>query len=108
MLLVLKIWIYGKPYSMYYLSEEGFVLSVLQSSSYSSIDIEDKVTRKYKCLVTSALFLQPFIRECLTSEVYRICVLENIKQLFGTTANGTVFMKLKLEPPHREILDYAW
>ncbi|KAJ2940288.1 hypothetical protein O0L34_g11862 [Tuta absoluta] len=120
--LVTKVRLFRSPYTICYISKDHIVLP--DEKTYKSIgvntgdcfeDIEEigdgKVTynrkNKLKC-TTSALFLQPFLKECLNSKVYRSKVLAHLNMLSGNPDSGVVFLKLILEPPDRELIDYAW
>lgn len=115
-MLVLKIRLYVKPYSICYITEEGCLFPDeslskvlgLQTTSPCTVDVEDYQVKRRFTLVTNSLFLRPFLRECLISKVYRMRVLENVTNTCGYSANEPAFLNLKLEPPDREILDYAW
>ncbi|KAI5642642.1 hypothetical protein NE865_05409 [Phthorimaea operculella] len=120
--LITKVRLFRSPYTICYISKDHIVLP--DERTYKSIgvntgecleDIEDigdgkvqnNTRNKLKC-TTSALFLQPFIKECLNSKVYRSKVLAHLSMLCGNPYSGVVFLKLILEPPDRELIDYAW
>ncbi|XP_026494498.1 uncharacterized protein LOC113399565 [Vanessa tameamea] len=121
MQLVTKVHLYRSPYTICYISEDRLTLP--DEYSYKSIGVKNDtndsnigdqnvnildLNKKNLKFSTSALFLQPFLKECLNSNVYRINVLRNLNELSGHPNSGTLFLKLILEPPDREVIDYAW
>lgn len=114
--LVAKLRLFESPYTICYISEECFLLP--DEEYYKAIGVnigdcceielanEDEVTPLvYK---VNALILQPFVRECMKSEIYRTRVLEFFNKLAGNPACGVLYVLIILEPPDKEILDYAW
>lgn len=124
MQLVTKVYLYRSPYTICYISQDRILLPDEYSSksigvkvNTSDFNLDDteikndntkELNKKNLKLSTSALFLQPFLKECLNSEVYRTNVLRNFKKLSGHPNSGTLFLKLILEPPDKEVIDYAW
>ena len=117
MQVVAKVRLFRSPYTIFFLTED---LSILPDEQYYKsigvkigdcceleIDGEDQVKKKLT-LRTNALFLQPFVKECVNSDVYRSNVVSHLNMLGGYPECGTVFLKLILEPPDAEIIDYAW
>ncbi|XP_063368970.1 uncharacterized protein F58A4.6 [Cydia amplana] len=117
--LVTKIRLFCSNYTICYMSEELFVFPDkkyyenlgVKSGDAWELDIErcdgDRKTKSLK-MVVNALFLQPFVRECLNSKTYRTNVVNHLNQRCGNTENGTAFLKLILKPPDSEVIDYAW
>lgn len=119
MQLVTKIRLFGEPYTVSYISEDDVVFpnaevyKALGFESHNSCDIfvnseDDSSGRKPLRLVTSAHFLRPFLRECIQSDIYRWKVLTHLRELSGIPDTETVFFKLILDPPDKELIDYAW
>lgn len=117
MQLIIKIRLYGKFYTVCYISEDELLLPKpifykllgLKVENDSKDDLFSIVQlEKTLRLKTSALFLYPFVHECYNSKVYRIKVLVHLYQLSQKKEDDIVFLKLLLEPPDKEILDYAW
>lgn len=124
--LVTKVFLYRSPYTICYMTKDRIILP--DSQSYKSIgikrnasdlnvgdhiEVKSDLKTEASCkrllkLNTSALFLQPFLKECINSDVYRINVIRYINKLSGYPNSGTVFLKLILEPPDKEVIDYAW
>lgn len=115
--MVTKVRLFRSPYTIFFITED---LSILPDEQYYKsigvkigdcceleIDGEDEVQKKLR-VKTNALFLQPFVKECVNSDVYRSNVVSHLNRLGGYPACGTVFLKLILEPPDTEIIDYAW
>ncbi|XP_013184061.2 uncharacterized protein LOC106129908 [Amyelois transitella] len=119
MQVVTQIYLFRNPYTICYINEEVVILANdelykvlnLNQKAYPDKDNDKEgssdVVRKRLRLVVSAYFLGLFLRECGNSEAYRHNVVERFKTVSGYD-NGTVFLKLILEPPDQEILDYAW
>ncbi|XP_045454280.1 uncharacterized protein LOC123663656 [Melitaea cinxia] len=124
MQLVTKVYLYRSPYTICYISQDRLLLPDEYSSksigvkvNTSDFNLDDteikndntkELNKKNLKLSTTALFLQPFLKECLNSEVYRTNVLRNLKKLSSHPNSGTLFLKLILEPPDKEVIDYAW
>lgn len=72
------------------------------------IELTDEDDIKPLVYNVNALILQPFVRECVKSEIYRMRVLEFFNKLAGYPGRGVLYMLIILEPPDKEILDYAW
>ncbi|CAK1590097.1 unnamed protein product [Parnassius mnemosyne] len=117
MKVLIDIWLFRSSYTTCLLTEEGFMLP--DKHFYKSIgvnvgdcwdvDIKQKISQAKKLkFVANALFLQPFVKECIIFNIYRAKVVKNINKFCGNINNGTVFLKLILEPPDKEIIDYAW
>lgn len=117
MQVVTKVRLFRSPYTIFFISED---VSILPDEQYYKsigvktgdccefeIDGEEEVKKKLK-LRANALFLQPFVKECVNSDVYRSKVVSHLNRLGGHPEGGTVFLKLILEPPDTEIIDYAW
>ncbi|XP_030037876.2 uncharacterized protein LOC115453325 [Manduca sexta] len=115
---ITKVSLYRSPYTICYISEDFFVLPDeqiyknvgLEAGDCCEIKITDERTRKrkYLKLCTSALFLKPFVKETARSPAFRANLLSNLNKSSGYPSSGTVFLKLVLEPPDKEIIDYAW
>lgn len=58
--------------------------------------------------VTNAYFLQPFTKALINSTIYRVNVIRNMYQKSGILKSKLLFVSLELEPPDKEIIDYAW
>ncbi|KAL4714506.1 hypothetical protein ACJJTC_017569 [Scirpophaga incertulas] len=117
MQLMIKVTLYRKPYTIFYIYFEYLPLLEVHTckfvfeksaDSIKVIQEGDGYLRRKLRLTASALFLQPFKEACLRSEVYRRNVLMNLHKLFINRETGTVLLNLKLEPPDKEIIDYAW
>ncbi|CAG9559018.1 unnamed protein product [Danaus chrysippus] len=124
MQLVAKVYLFRSPYTICFISEDSVTLSnegkyksigvnVIKKKVISGDELSKNVNvrssnRKILKLSTTALFLQPFLRECLNSNIYRTNVLLHLNKLSEETNSRTVFLKLILEPPDREVIDYVW
>ncbi|CAH0402868.1 unnamed protein product [Chilo suppressalis] len=117
MQIITKVRLYRSPFTICYISEENVLLPDVKSAEIlgikcgdsNEVQVNDKRDKRNKLkFAVSALFLQPFLKECLSSDVYRGNVLINLHKFCGFPKNGTVFLKLILEPPDRELIDYAW
>lgn len=124
MQLVTKVHLFKSPYTVCYISENRIALPDKQScksigvraetGDCSLIDQnehkkeEKESSRKILKVSTPAIFLQPFLKECLNSIKYRTKVLSYLYKICGYPNNRTVFLKLILEPPDKEVIDYAW
>ncbi|KAM3963850.1 uncharacterized protein ACR2FA_001886 [Aphomia sociella] len=117
MQVVTTIYLYGAPFTISYISEDGlalrdkelYTLLTLESGDNSETqDVHKDINGKMLRYRTNAFFLKPFMKECQNSDVYRANVVIHLNKLCGYPENGTVFLKLILEPPDREIIDYAW
>lgn len=117
MQVVTKVSLFRSPFTIFYITEDFSV--ILNDQCYKSIGVEkvgdceleinDQIPAKQVLkLRTNALFLQIFVKVCLNSFVYRCNVIDNLYKLSGDPKDGAVFLKLILEPPDREIIDYAW
>lgn len=117
MQVVIKILLYRVPYTICYVSDDR--LAFPDKRYYKSIGLEagdccvapendEIVGRKgaVKC-TTNALFLQPFVK-CLRSDVYRTNVVLYLNRLCEWPTSRRVLLRFILEPPDREIIDYAW
>ncbi|XP_045522573.1 uncharacterized protein LOC123713110 [Pieris brassicae] len=119
----IKVDLFHTPFLIIYVTEECVSFSEENSylrllSSFGDLRITIKINtevgnnddtrRRCKSLkfILSALYLQPFMKVCANSKLFR----RNINSLFELSANKseTSFLKLILEPPDKEILDYAW
>lgn len=117
MQVVTQVYLFRSPYTICYINEEVVVLAneelykVLSLNHITYPDKENEVSsdivRKRLRLVVGAYFLGPFLKECSNSEAYRHNVIDRFKKVSGHDS-GTVFLKLILEPPDQEIIDYAW
>lgn len=114
--LVANLRLFDSPYTLCYISEQRFVLP--GEKYYKDIGVnvgecceiglskEDKSrTLIYK---VNALILQPLVKECVKSEIYRAKVFEFFYKLAGNPARGLLYALIILEPPDKEIIDYAW
>nr|XP_034828099.1 uncharacterized protein F58A4.6 [Maniola hyperantus] len=123
MQLVTKVRLFKSPYTVCYISEDRIVLSDEYSCKsigvradtgdcsfvdQNELNEEKESSRKILKVYTNALFLQPFVKECLNSNVFRTNVLRYLYKLCGYPNSRTVFLKLILEPPDKEVIDYAW
>ncbi|XP_052738812.1 uncharacterized protein LOC112056964 [Bicyclus anynana] len=118
MQLVIKVYLFKIPYTVCFISEDSITLpdecicrSIGVRADNDGCRIKDQKkesSRKILKVYSSALFLQPFVKECLNSDVYRTNVLRNLSELCSHPDSRTVFLKLILEPPDREVIDYAW
>lgn len=116
MQVVTKVRLFRSPYTIFFISEDVSVLP--DEQYYKSIgvktgdccefEIDGEEAKKKLKLRVNALFLQPFVKECVNSDVYRSNVVSHMNRLGGYPECGTVFLKLILEPPDTEIIDYAW
>lgn len=124
MQLVTKVRLFKSPYTVCYISEDRIALSdeyicksigvradtgncSLVDQNRSKNEEKESSTKILK-VYTNALFLQPFVKECLNSNVYRTNVLRYLYKLCGYPNSKKVFLKLILEPPDKEVIDYAW
>ncbi|XP_041972029.1 uncharacterized protein F58A4.6 [Aricia agestis] len=121
MLLLVKVNLYNSPFVLFEVFKEDLIfydVEVLKMiglrTNSAIIELDDdtkseriKSTKKCLKLRANGLFLQPFVKECINSEIYRCCVINRLKQC-EMNLNTRVFLKLILEPPDKEILDYAW
>lgn len=116
MQLVAKLRLFESPYTTCYISEDCFLLPDEQYYKAIGVNIGDcceiKLAKEdqVKTLVykVNALILQPFVKECVKSEIYRTRVLEFFNKLAGNLASGVLCVLIILEPPDKELLDYAW
>lgn len=119
MQILTKILLYQSPYTVSYISVDKIIVQDkmfyknlgLKNGDCGDTDVNENLIlkpRKILKFTTTALFLKPFIFECMNSDVYRAKVVSHLTNLSGCPENGTVFLKLILEPPDSEILDYAW
>lgn len=125
MQLVTKVRLYRKPYTICCITEDRITLpdshsckSIGVKCDISNLNIGDYIEVKYEPilnedknilkLTTTALFLQPFLKECVNSNVYRKNVITYLNKVCGYPNSGTVYFKLILVPPDKEIIDYAW
>ncbi|KAF9796668.1 hypothetical protein SFRURICE_010639 [Spodoptera frugiperda] len=99
MQVVTKVRLFRSPYTIFFITED---LSILPDEQYYKsigvkigdcceleIDGEDEVQKKLR-VKTNALFLQPFVKECVNSDVYRSNVVSHLNRLGGYPACGTV------------------
>ncbi|VVC97782.1 unnamed protein product [Leptidea sinapis] len=116
--LIIKVHLFRSPYTMCYISENKMILSEEQVKSFGlknacgdKIDENDfKIVPKQKNnfkLNTTAFFLQAFVKECFNSDIYRRNVLCSMSKICGTSTEP-MFLKLILEPPDKEVIDYGW
>lgn len=118
MQVIAKVHLFRSPYTICYISEEDLVLPDTQcckligvkcGDDANDLQIQEKTEKqKHLKFVASAFFLKPFVKECVNSDVYRGKVLLHLNKLCGYPLNGTVFLNLILEPPDKEMIDYAW
>ncbi|XP_026755060.1 uncharacterized protein F58A4.6 [Galleria mellonella] len=117
MQVITDIHLYHNLQAICSISDEGLVLPdkelyrLLSLESDISVihnDINEDHKGKRLRFIASAYFLKPFLKECLNSDVYRANVVMHLNRLSGYPENGVVFLKLILEPPDQEIIDYAW
>lgn len=125
MQLITKVHLYRKPYTICCITEDRITLpdshsckSIGVKCDISNLNIGDYIEVKYEPilnedknilkLTTTALFLQPFLKECVNSNVYRKNVITYLNKVCGYPNSGTVYFKLILVPPDKEIIDYAW
>ncbi|XP_072934234.1 uncharacterized protein F58A4.6 [Epargyreus clarus] len=114
--LLINVCLFNRPFTVCYITEEyltfsneeGYKSIGVKEDSNSCIHLNDEKAGKKCKLKASALFLQPFLKECLNSEVYRTNVLKNFNRLSGSPKDSVVFLKLILEPPDKEVIDYSW
>lgn len=117
MRVVLKIILYRNPYTICYISDEYLVFPEKQyykcfgveaGSCCVEPDNQDKDGKNSALrYTTNALFLQ-YLVTCLMSDVYRTNVVMNLNRRCGWPSSKTILLKLVLEPPDKEIIDYAW
>lgn len=115
---VINVHLFGIPYTTFYISHYSVVLSDKRCYKWFRLGAGDcpavldeyyKIARRSGLkFVASAFFLKPFVQECQESDIYRYNVLRHLNELRGYPENGIVFLKLILEPPDKEIIDYAW
>lgn len=120
MQVIIKIMLYSNPYTFCYITEDSVIfldkqcykaLGLKKKDHVEAGDIENvKTATDGKSLkyTATAFFLKPFVYECMNSDIYRLKVLSYLNSLSGFPEKGSVFLKLILEPPDSEILDYAW
>uniref|UniRef100_A0A1E1WIQ9 Uncharacterized protein n=1 Tax=Pectinophora gossypiella TaxID=13191 RepID=A0A1E1WIQ9_PECGO len=118
MKLVTKVRLFRSPYTICYISKDQVALPDekyyktigVNAGDFCDVSVEDEeqdtVSKKLK-FTASALFLQPFLKECLNSEVYRCKVLSYLSHLAGSDC-GLVVLNLTLEPPDKEVIDFVW
>ncbi|CAB3220162.1 unnamed protein product [Arctia plantaginis] len=112
-----NIRLFRSPFTLFYISE-GFIIFPNEECYKSigvkvgdccEISVDDKIPdAQVLKLRTSAFFLQLFVKECQNSSTYRHNVVTHLNKLSGYPLDGTAFLKLILEPPDTEIIDYAW
>ncbi|CAF4802901.1 unnamed protein product [Pieris macdunnoughi] len=114
----IKVDLFHTPFLIIYVTEECVSFSeeinyLRLLSSFGDLRIAKKINtedrkgrRKSLKFILSALYLQPFMKICANSTLFR----RNINILYELSGNKseTSFLKLILEPPDKEILDYAW
>ncbi|XP_063832965.1 uncharacterized protein F58A4.6 [Ostrinia nubilalis] len=114
MQLVTSVRLYRRPYTICYVSEEGLVIPDTQCCKLLGIECGygdyyyDSGYRNKLKFVATAFFLRPFVQACINSDEYRYRVLLHLHKLCGFPEDGVVFLKLILEPPDKEIIDYGW
>lgn len=116
MQLVAKLRLFYSPYTICYISQECFLLPDeecykaigVNVGSCCEIELADEDEIQPLVYNVNALILQPFVKECIKSEVYRSKVLEFFNKLARNPNSGILYMLIILEPPDKEILDYAW
>lgn len=124
MQLVTKVRLYRNPYTICCITEDRITLpdnnsckSIGVKCDISSLSIGDCIEIEYEPpnkdknilkLSTTALFLQPFLKECVNSNIYRKNVIAYLNKICGYPNSGTVYFKLILVPPDKEVIDYAW
>ncbi|XP_059048209.1 uncharacterized protein F58A4.6 [Achroia grisella] len=117
MQVIINIYLYRSPYTICYICDEGLVLPDkeicrLLALGPDNSGIQDTIQEhqdgsRWK-LIVNAFFLKPFLKECHKSDVYRTNVVSHLNKISGYPENGVVFLKLILEPPDQEIIDYGW
>lgn len=117
MQVITKVRLFRSPYTICYISEDCVVIPDVKSYELlgvkcgdgCEVQVSDNKNKDLRLkFVATAHFLLPFLRECLNSDVYRGNVLMHLHRLCGYPENGTVFLNLILEPPDKEVIDYAW
>lgn len=118
MQVIAKVRLFRSPYTTCYISEDDLLLPDSQcckllgvkcGEDSGDVQVLEKTEKKKRVkFVASAFFFQPFVKECLNSDIYRGKVLLHLNTLCGNPLNGTVFLNLILEPPDKEVIDYAW
>lgn len=117
MQVVIKILLYRVPYTVCCISDDCLVIPDKQyykliglkaGDCHDIPDIDENACRRgaLKC-TTNSLFLQPFVK-CLMSDIYRTSVILHLNKVCGWPESRTVVLRLFLEPPDHEIIDYAW
>lgn len=123
MSIVTEILLFRKPYTTCYISNEQFILPhrkynisigvksdihVCKVVDVPGNESNEENSKKIFKVKTNALFLQPFVKACLNSSVYRENVIRHLNNLSGIPGEGVIHLKLILEPPDKEIIDYEW
>lgn len=117
MQVLINIRLFKRHFTVFYMTED---FSVLPNEQYyksigvkvgdcCEVHLDDKIpAHRLLKLRANALFLNLFVKECLNSNVYRINVVSYLHKLSGYPEDSIVFLKLILEPPDPEIIDYSW
>lgn len=116
MQLIAKLRLFDSPYTMCYISQECFLLPDekyykaigVNAGECCEIELADEDKVKPTVYNVNALILQPFVKECVKSEMYRTKVVQFFNKRAINPASGVLYVLLILEPPDKEILDYVW
>jgi hypothetical protein len=117
MQVIIKVRLFKSRYTICHITEYNLLLEDIECykplgincGDCAEVIVDEKRDKNKKLkLVTNALFLQPFVKECFNSDVYRGNVLVHLHKLCGYPENGTVFFNFILEPPDKDIIDHAW
>ncbi|XP_028043311.1 uncharacterized protein F58A4.6 [Bombyx mandarina] len=117
MRVIVNVWLYQCPFTICYVSEDLFL--VPEERIYKSLGLKtgdcceigmdaDNVKKNVLKLKIDATFLLPFVKACMGSDVFRKNLSYNLNSICEFPRHGTVVLKLILEPPDKEIIDYAW
>lgn len=106
MTVILKIRLNYKLFKIYYICYDELIfpdgtLQFLQDG------IKSKFDKCLKC-VSNGYFYYLFVNELLNSDVYRTNVINNMYRLSESHESEDVLLKLNLNPPQNEIIDYLW
>ncbi|CAK1541797.1 unnamed protein product [Leptosia nina] len=122
MQIVTKVRLFNSPFTVCYINEDHISLPKehantigIAKAKYNTIpdgdhnNKEDKRSeyRRAFQIKTTALLLQPLLKACYNSHMFRRNIIRNLVQLSGNESE-TILLKLKLEPPDKELIDYAW
>ncbi|XP_013167541.1 PREDICTED: uncharacterized protein F58A4.6 [Papilio xuthus] len=113
----MKLFLFRRPYTVCYITKDVFMLPDELFYKEIGLNIGDcyddigtltlRRTKRVKFTI-NALFLQPFLKECVIFDAYRYNVIKNVYQKSHNQLNEPIFLKLILEPPDQEIIDYEW